>query len=79
MDSELLKQMVDLGGTVAVVGMFIWYLMHRNGKHDAAMKENTNTLKALNTSQEVHTRVLINVARKHGLDGDADDLMVNKK
>lgn len=75
MESELLGQIVDLGGTVTTVGMFLWYLMHKNGKAEKAMEGITKALQTVHVSQERQTRVLIQVAKKHKLDKDADVLI----
>ncbi len=75
MTPELIIELVGLGGTVVVVGLFLWYLRDRNGKQDAAMKGVADTLKEINQSQERHTRVLMRVANKSGLKDDADELM----
>lgn len=76
MDSTIFSEgLFQLGGTVVTTGMFLWYLMHRNGKAERAMGKLFNGLEKLNESQERHTRVLINVAKSHKLSGDADDLM----
>lgn len=74
-ESDFISQLFDLGGTVTTTGMFIWYLIHRNGKHDKAMTKLFDGLGALHKAQETHTRVLINVAKTHKLDGDADNLL----
>jgi hypothetical protein len=82
MEGEFWTKIIELGGTVAVVGMFIWYLTYRNGKGERAMNSLAQTqdkvnesLNKLHDSQERHTRVLINVARSHNLEGDANNLM----
>lgn len=73
-----LLELAQLGGTVATVGMFLWYLMQRNAKQERAMKDVTDRLEKVHQAQETHTRVLMKVADEHGLDGDADNLMKNK-
>lgn len=65
---EELKQILDLGGTVAVVGGFLWYLRDKNGKTEKIQQQ---MLEAI----ERNTKVLIKVATKHGYMDDADELM----
>ena len=74
MDFDALSKLAELGGTVGTVALFIWYLYQRNGKQEKAMQRVAESLDKLHRSQEVHTRVLIRVARNHGNNGDADDL-----
>jgi len=74
MDGETIQAVAQLGGTVFTVALFIWYLMHKNGKHERAWKEVSDGLNHFRKAQEKHTRVLINVSKAHGLIGDADDL-----
>lgn len=71
-----LDALVQLGGTVVTVAIFIWYLRDKNGKQERAMDRITASLDNINTSQQTHTRVLMRVAKNHGLDEDADSLMV---
>ena len=75
MELETLKALAQLGGTVVVVALFIWYLRDRNGKQERALGEVTGALGELHKSQEIHTRVLMRVAKNHGHHDDADDLM----
>ena len=75
MELELIGRIIDLGGTVAVVGIFIWYLYNRNGKQERAMDKVADHLDTIGKNQARHTKVLIRVANNHGLKDDADDLM----
>lgn len=75
MEALLTPDIFQLGGQVVTTGMFLWYLMHRNGKAERAMGGIYRGLEKLNESQERHTRVLISVSKAHGLEGDADELM----
>lgn len=75
MEAPFIENIVQLGGTVTTTALFIWYLTNKNGKHERALKGVTDTLAAINASQEKHTRVLMNVSRTHGLRGDSEDLM----
>lgn len=68
MDSETLKSVIDLGGTVAVVGAFLWYLRDRNGRHERAMTK-------LSDSVDKNTKVLIKVAIKHKLIKEVNELI----
>lgn len=72
---EILLQAMQLGGTVFVVAIFIYYLIQRNGKTERSFKEVADTLKDVHKSQEQHTRVLIKISEKHGLRDSAEDLI----
>ncbi len=75
MEWESILKIAELGATVTTVALFIWYLYQKNGKHERAMQGVADALSKLHRSQEVHTRVLMRVARQHGHNNDADDLM----
>ena len=68
MELETLKVVAQLGGTVAVVFAFLWYLRDRNGKLEKALTK-------LSESQDRNTKVLIKVAIKHKLIKDVDELI----
>lgn len=73
---EVLSNFSELGGVVVVVGMFLWYLIQRNGKSERALKEVTDSLTNVQKAQETHTKVLMRVAQNHNLPSEADDLMM---
>lgn len=75
MEWQALHKLAEIGPQVAIVAIFIWYIWQRNGKQERAMQRVADSLYNLERSQQVHTRVLINVARKHGNNTDADNLM----
>ena len=68
MELETLKVVAQLGGTVAVVFAFLWYLRDRNGKLEKALTK-------LSESQDRNTKVLIKVSIKHKLIKDVDELI----
>ena len=68
MELETLKVVAQLGGTVAVVFAFLWYLRDRNGKLE-------KTLTKLAESMDKNTKVLIKVAVKHKLIKEVDELI----
>jgi hypothetical protein len=69
------ESIAQLGGTVTTVALFIWYLYQKNGKSERAMNKVFENLDRLSKAQERHTRVLINVSKAQGLEGDSDDLI----
>lgn len=77
-DAETFSTVAQLGGTVFTVFMFLSYLIYKNGKSEKAMKGVTDTLDAINKSQQVHTRVLMRIADQHGLNRESDDLMIGR-
>lgn len=68
MSAETFQQFLDLGGTVAVVVAFIWYMRDRNGKQERAMHR-------MSEAVEKNTKVLIKVAVKHKLIKEVDELI----
>lgn len=82
MDAETLQAIAQLGGTVFVVIAFLWYLTQKNGKQERAHKEFVMSFNEVVKAQRqlsdylnTNTKVLMNVAERHGLDGDAKELM----
>ena len=75
METELIKSVVDLGGTVTVVGAFLWYLRDRNGRQEKAMHEVAVAQNKTTDVLDRNTRVLIKVAQKHNLLNDVDELI----
>jgi len=61
-----LGNLADLGAQVAIVLVFIWYLVQRNGKLERALGQ-------LHKQMEIHLRILIKMADTH--DVTVDDLL----
>lgn len=78
-DADTINSVAQLGSTAFTVFLFIGYLIYKNGKSEKAMQRVADTLDKLHRSQEVHTRVLMRVARQHGQASDADDLMMGRE
>ena len=68
MDTEIIKSLIDLGGTVTVVFAFLWYLRDRNGRQEKALSE-------ISKSLQKNTMILIKVAQKHKLIKEIDELI----
>ena len=68
MELETLKVVAQLGGTVAVVFAFLWYLRDRNGKLE-------KSLNRMAEAMDKNTKVLIKVAVKHKLIKEVDELI----
>ena len=68
MEAETLKAISQLGGTVAVVFAFLWYLNIRNGKLEKSLNKMADAM-------EKNTKVLIKVATKHKLIKEIDELL----
>lgn len=66
---EVAKYAAELGAPVFVTFMFLLYLYVKNGRTEKIQSQIAKNL-------ELQTRVLIKVARSHGLEDEAEDLML---
>lgn len=75
MELETLKVVAQLGGTVAVVFAFLWYLRDRNGKLEKTLNKMAESMAHTTDAVNKNTKVLIKVAQKHKLIKEVDELI----
>lgn len=68
MTAETITALSQLGGTIVTVIIFIWYMKDKNGKTEQVLKD-------IHKAQEKHSKILMHVAKNHGLDSDVDELI----